>query len=66
MQDSHGHNGAGEVYGFIPTGRNWGMIRYNGRLWEKSEEITIMFDTMQFDRERWMQNGGLRNPSGAS
>ncbi|KAF8453100.1 hypothetical protein BGX38DRAFT_1259208 [Terfezia claveryi] len=51
MRDNN-NNGGGEVFGFITTGSNWRMVKYDGASFEMSEEMTILFKTMGSDRQR--------------
>ena len=54
MKDMHDNNRGGEVYGFVPTGKSWRMIRYDGGSFHKSEEMIILFDAMGLYPQRWM------------
>lgn len=46
MKDAYDINGGGEIFGFVTTGREWRMIRYDGHSFEKSEEMVILLDEM--------------------
>jgi len=55
MKDMHDSNGdQGTIYGFVTTGKSWRMITYDGRSFQKSEEMMVLFDTMGSDKQRWM------------
>lgn len=51
-----GGDGGGEVYGFVTTGERWRMVRYDGRSFELTENMDVLFDTMGEDKERWMRD----------
>ena len=51
MKDMHDNNRGG---GFVTTGMSWRMIRYDGRSFQKSEEMIILFDAMGLYPQRWM------------
>ena len=57
MKDMHGNNGGqGTIYGFVTTGRGWRMVTYDGKLFQRSEELLVLFGTMRSDKQRWMDD----------
>jgi len=56
MKDMRDNNGVGEVFGFVTTGKSWKMLRYDGRSFQMSEEMLIIFNTIGSDRQRWMDS----------
>ncbi|KAF8420692.1 hypothetical protein EV426DRAFT_576270 [Tirmania nivea] len=52
LKDMRDNNCGDTVYGFITTGDSWRMISYNG-FFEISEEMKVLFDTMDEDKQRW-------------
>ena len=42
------------MYGFVTTGEIWKMLEYDGTSFRKSESITVIFDTMDEDKQRWL------------
>ncbi|KAI5839541.1 hypothetical protein DFP73DRAFT_561263 [Morchella snyderi] len=56
LKDARDNNGGGEVYGFVTTGSQWQMIRYDGTSFISTEEFTVLFRTMGTAKERWMND----------
>jgi len=55
MKDMHESNSdQGTIYGFVTTGKIWRMITYDGRSFQKSEGMMVLFHTMDSDKQRWM------------
>lgn len=46
---------AGVLYGFVTTGEDWAMIRYDGSTFEMTNQFTVMFETMGEEKERWLE-----------
>ncbi|KAA8892730.1 hypothetical protein FN846DRAFT_924087 [Sphaerosporella brunnea] len=56
LKDARDNNGGGAVYGFVTTGENWRMIRYDGTSFRKTRNIMAVFDGMNEDKELWMKD----------
>lgn len=44
----------GVPYGFITTGEDWGMVKYDGTF-QMAEMFTILWDSMDEERDRWVE-----------
>lgn len=55
LKDARAGNGGGVVYGFFTTGETWRMLKYDG-IFQMSEKMEILFNTMDDDKERWMKS----------
>lgn len=55
MKDIRDKNGAGEVYGFITTGKSWRMFKYDGRSWRGTRKVDVVFEGMENDRNLWLK-----------
>lgn len=51
-------NGGGTVYRFIIMGDSWRMISFDGKF-TINEKIELLFDTMDEDKERWIENHSI-------
>ncbi|RPB25944.1 hypothetical protein L211DRAFT_782284, partial [Terfezia boudieri ATCC MYA-4762] len=56
MKDMRDNNRDGKVYGFVTTGETWQMLEYDGASFRKCESITVVFDSMGENKQRWMDN----------
>ncbi|KAF8533390.1 hypothetical protein BDD12DRAFT_865649, partial [Trichophaea hybrida] len=56
MKDMRDNNDAGEVYGFVTTGKSWQMLKYDGVSFQLSDEILVLFQTMGEDKNRWLKD----------
>ena len=52
VKDMRDTNGGGKVFGFTTTGEDWRMVVCDGNRFEMTERFTILFDTMDEQRER--------------
>lgn len=59
MRDAWDNNGAGVMYGFVTTGESWRMLRYDGKSFEKTERMDVLFETMGENQQRWMKDYSL-------
>jgi len=59
LNDAGDNNGGGVVYGFVTTRQHWQMLSYDGTLFQKTREMTVVFDGMDEDKESWMKEGSL-------
>lgn len=55
LKDARDGNDGGVVYGFFTTGETWRMLKYDG-IFQMSENMKILFNTMDGDKERWMKS----------
>ncbi|KAF8453551.1 hypothetical protein BDZ91DRAFT_49160, partial [Kalaharituber pfeilii] len=57
MRDMQGHNGRGEVYGFVTTGEDWQMIKFDGSSFTQTDKFAALFRNMKHEgREEWLKN----------
>ncbi|KAF8439592.1 hypothetical protein BDZ91DRAFT_755703 [Kalaharituber pfeilii] len=56
LKDARDNNGPGEVFGFVTTGKQWQMIRYDGTSFVVTEEFAALFGTMEVNEKRWIDN----------
>jgi len=59
MEEMRNLNGKGQVYGFITTGEDWRMVKYDGVTFQMAEKFTVLFHTMGKDKDRWMREGSF-------
>lgn len=57
MKDARDSNG-GNVYGFVTIGETWRVLKYDG-MFQMSEKMDILFDTMDNGKERLIKNNRL-------
>jgi len=50
-----GMGNRGVVYGFVTTGGSWWMLSYDGRTFQVTHDIAVVFDTMATNKEKWMK-----------
>ena len=57
MKDAWENNGIkyGFLYGFVTTGEDWQMIRYDGVSFKKARKIVVLFEGMDQEKELWMK-----------
>ena len=58
LKDMQNSNGGGEVYGFITTGTEWQMIRYDGKF-QITEGMQVLFPRMDENKELWMKRHSI-------
>jgi len=56
MKDMGDSNHGGVVYGFVTTGESWRMLSYDGALFQVTEKIEAVFETMGRFKERWFRD----------
>ncbi|KAG0643675.1 hypothetical protein HOY80DRAFT_944802 [Tuber brumale] len=59
MKDMGDRNGGGVVYGFITTGEQWQMLRYDGAVFTQTHNFLVLFRDMGQDREKWLKEASL-------
>ncbi|CUS06897.1 unnamed protein product [Tuber aestivum] len=59
MKDMGDNNGGGVVHGFVTTGDQWQMIRYDGTAFTQTEHFQVMFPTMGREKGRWMKEASI-------
>ena len=59
MKDMVGSNYGGVLYGFVTTGDSWRMLSYDGALFQVSDKLHVVFDTMGKDKDKWMREYSL-------
>jgi len=52
MKDARGVNQGGIIYGFVTTGEQWRMVKYDGKSFSKTEVMMLVLDTMSEEKER--------------
>ena len=58
LKDMRDNNGGGEVYGFVTTGIEWQMIRYDGEF-QITEGMQVLFPRMDKNKELWMKQHSI-------
>ena len=58
MKDAWDNNGFqdGFLYGFVTTGEQWQMFRYDGTSFSVTEKLSVIFETMERDKKKWIDN----------
>ena len=46
----------GIIYGFATTGAQWRMLKYDRKLFSKTEVMMMVFDAMSEEKERWLND----------
>ncbi|KAF8417262.1 hypothetical protein BGX38DRAFT_714777 [Terfezia claveryi] len=63
LKDAWDNNEGGEVYGFVTSGNQWRMFKFDGKSFVATEEFMVLFESMKEDKKRWTKNifscGGL-------
>jgi len=59
MKDMRDNNAGGKVYGFVTTGETWQMLEYDGEVFQKTNSFSVLFDSMDREKERWMKEGAV-------
>ena len=59
MKDMRDNNGGGAVFGFVTTGEFWKMLRYDGKSFQITRAIVVLFDGMKNDKEGWMKDSSV-------
>ena len=54
MWDMWQNNGAGEVYGFMSSGEEWRMVKYDGVKFIMTRSFKAMFEGMEKEKELWL------------
>jgi len=54
MKDARDQGGI--IYGFVTTGGQWRMVKYDGKSFSQTEIMMLVFDTMSEDKERWLND----------
>ncbi|RPA93365.1 hypothetical protein L873DRAFT_1748747 [Choiromyces venosus 120613-1] len=59
MKDMGDNNGGGVVYGFVTTGEQWQMLRYDGTVFTQTENFLVLFPNMGQEKGRWMKGHSI-------
>jgi hypothetical protein len=59
MKDMGDRNGGGVVYGFVTTGEQWQMLRYDGTVFTQTHNFLVLFRDMGQEREKWMKEASI-------
>ncbi|RPA94616.1 hypothetical protein L873DRAFT_1415496 [Choiromyces venosus 120613-1] len=59
MKDIGENNGVGVVYGFVTTGEQWQMIRYDGTVFTQTRRFLALFGDMGQEKETWMKESSI-------
>ncbi|RPA92374.1 hypothetical protein L873DRAFT_1750523 [Choiromyces venosus 120613-1] len=59
MKDMGDHNGGGVVYGFITTGEQWQMLRYDGTDFTQTIKFFVLSQNMRQEKETWMKESSI-------
>ena len=50
-RDDHGESGI--IYGFVTTGVDWRMVRYDGKLFLQKDDMRVVFRLMEEEKQEW-------------
>ncbi|RPA94612.1 hypothetical protein L873DRAFT_1700889 [Choiromyces venosus 120613-1] len=53
------NNDGGILYGFVTSGEQWQMIRYDGMAFTQTDRFHVLFGTMGHEKEIWMNEGSV-------
>ncbi|KAF8418620.1 hypothetical protein EV426DRAFT_618912 [Tirmania nivea] len=56
LKDAWDNNEGGEVYGFVTSGEQWRMIKFDGKSFVATEAFMVLFESMKEDKKRWTKN----------
>ncbi|RPB00452.1 hypothetical protein L873DRAFT_1680721 [Choiromyces venosus 120613-1] len=59
MKDMGDSNGGDIVYGFVTTGEQWQMFRYDGLAFTQTGNFQVLFHTMGQDKGKWMKEASI-------
>ncbi|RPA94610.1 hypothetical protein L873DRAFT_1814168 [Choiromyces venosus 120613-1] len=59
LKDIADNNGGGIVYGFVTSGAEWQMIRYDRIAFTQTDRFQVLFGTMGQEKERWMKEASV-------
>jgi hypothetical protein len=59
MKDMGDRNAGGVVYGFVTTGEQWQMLRYDGTVFTQTIKFLVMSENMRQEKERWMKEASI-------
>lgn len=59
IRDARENNLGGIIYGFVTTGDDWRMLKYDGKEFVMTEKFVVLFDTMSERKERWLQENAI-------
>lgn len=59
MKDIGENNGGGVVYGFVTTGEEWKMVRYEGGVFAQTHKFQALFENMEQGKEKWMKESSI-------
>ncbi|KAG0131727.1 hypothetical protein HOY82DRAFT_559295 [Tuber indicum] len=59
LKDMGESNGGGILYGFVTTGEQWQMIRYDCGVFTQTSRFQVLFDRMEHEKEKWMREASI-------
>ncbi|RPA94614.1 hypothetical protein L873DRAFT_1700785 [Choiromyces venosus 120613-1] len=59
LKDIWDNNGGGIVYGFVTSGEQWQMIRYDGMALTQTYRFQVLFQNMGQEKEIWMKEASV-------
>jgi len=59
MKDAWENNTGGVIYGFVTTGEDWRMLTYDGAEFMMINKLTVVFNMMEEEKEKWMKENSL-------
>ncbi|CUS10779.1 unnamed protein product [Tuber aestivum] len=59
LKDMGESNGGGPVYGFVTTGEQWQMIRYDRGVFTQTSRFQVLLDGMEHKKEQWMREASI-------
>ncbi|RPA90860.1 hypothetical protein L873DRAFT_376842 [Choiromyces venosus 120613-1] len=59
MKDMGDRNDGGVVYGFVTTGEQWQMLRYDGTVFTQTDNFLVLFREVGQEKGRWMKEASI-------
>ncbi|KAG0635652.1 hypothetical protein HOY80DRAFT_1024944 [Tuber brumale] len=59
MKDMGDRNGGSVVYGFVTTGEQWQMLRYDGAVFTQTIKFLVLSQNMRQEKETWMKEASV-------
>ncbi|RPA94609.1 hypothetical protein L873DRAFT_1814167 [Choiromyces venosus 120613-1] len=59
LKDMADNNGGGIVYGFVTSGEQWQMIRYDHMAFTQTDRFPVLFSSMRHEKDIWLKEGSV-------
>ena len=56
MKDMGDMNGGGVVYGFVAMGESWRMLSYDGKSFQVTDKMDVLFGAMGKNKQKWIRD----------